>query len=73
MVNEFRKIICLIAIIFLLNFISASFTNGNLGYSIDKIYPPNGMINGWLNISLSNEPTNSILRNSVESLENKIS
>jgi hypothetical protein len=72
MVNEFRKIICLITIIFLLNFISASFTNGNLGHSIDKTYPQNGIINGWINISLSNEPTNSILRSSAGSLENKI-
>ncbi|MEK6827022.1 MAG: hypothetical protein AABX99_00885, partial [Nanoarchaeota archaeon] len=73
MVNVFKKIICLIAIIFFLNFISASFTNGNLNHSIDKIYAPSGVITGWVNISLNNEPTNAIFKSSVESLEKKIS
>ncbi|VVB82857.1 PKD domain protein [uncultured archaeon] len=72
MVKVFKKIICLIAIIFFLNFISASFTNGNLSYSIDKIYAPSGVISGWVNISLINEPTNAIFKSSVESLEKKI-
>ncbi len=66
MVKAFRKIIFLIAIIFLINFISASFTNGNLSHSINKIYSPSSELIGWINASFSNEPTNSILKCSFD-------
>jgi hypothetical protein len=52
----------LILVIFFISQISASFTKGNLSYSIEKVYGIGDIITGWVNISMNNEPTNSILR-----------
>ena len=73
MVNNLsKKIIFFITIIFFINFISASFSNGNLSHSIDKTYGPSTVIKGWINISLSNEPTNSILSGLVGGVQSNI-
>ena len=63
MVNKvFKKIIFFVAIIFFVNFISADFTVGNLSHSIETSYGPGEIISGWANISLNNEPANSVLK-----------
>jgi hypothetical protein len=54
----------LILVIFFIGQISASFTKGNLSYSIGKFYELGDAITGWGNISLNNEPTNSLLKDS---------
>ncbi len=58
--------------IFFISFISASFTIGNLSHSITKDYLPARNITGWVNISLSNQPSNSILESSLEGSINLI-
>lgn len=40
--------------------ISASFQVGNLSNSLTEEYPPGGVITGWINISLANEPIGSV-------------
>ena len=63
MVNRiFKKIIFFVTIIFFVNFISADFTVGNLSHFIEKSYGPGEIISGWANISLNNEPANSVLK-----------
>jgi len=52
------------AIILSLNFISASVAVGNPSHEIDLLYGPGDAITGWVNISLNNEPTGSILKSS---------
>ena len=61
MKQEYFKILFVILFI---GIVSASFEIGDLSYSIDKQYGPNENIRGWLNISLNNEPANSILKDS---------
>ena len=46
--------------ILLIGIVSASFSIGNLSHSIDKQYRPTDNIRGWINISLENEPINSL-------------
>ncbi|HJX50927.1 MAG TPA: PKD domain-containing protein, partial [Candidatus Nanoarchaeia archaeon] len=53
----------LILIIFFISLISASFTIGN--HSITKNYAPDSNITGWVNISLSNQPSSSVLESSL--------
>ena len=56
-------------LIFILAFIpltSATFSLGTPNYSVSKIYGPSSNINGWINISFSNEPTNSLFSDSFE-------
>jgi PKD repeat protein len=74
MVNNLsKKIIFFVTIIFLINFISAgTFLNGNLSHVIEKTYGPSEDIRGWINISLNNEPTNSILSGSIGNIQNDI-
>jgi len=73
MVNNLsKKIIFFVTIIFFVNFISASFSNGNLNHLIGETYAPEGEINGWVNVSLSNEPTNSVLSSLIGSVQNNI-
>src|SRR4030043_1137463 len=53
----------IILIIFFISLISASFTIGN--HSITKKYAPDSNITGWVNISLSNQPSSSVLESSL--------
>ncbi|MFH1607836.1 MAG: PKD domain-containing protein [archaeon] len=48
-----------------LNLISASFEIGNLSHSIESVYGPDSELKGWINISLSNEASNSIFEDSL--------
>ncbi|MCX6746554.1 MAG: PKD domain-containing protein [Candidatus Pacearchaeota archaeon] len=64
-----KKIVFFILAIFLISTISATFSKGNLTYSINKMYGPNDKISGWINISLINEPTNSIFKSSLGDTE----
>jgi PKD repeat protein len=51
-------------LIVIIGFVSATFEIGDLSYSIDKQYAPNDYIKGWINISLDNEPANSVFNDS---------
>jgi len=55
-----RKYLLLILVILLTSFVSASFTVGN-GSSIEETYAPRENLKGWINISLQEEPANSLL------------
>src|SRR3989339_236456 len=59
-----RRIEFFIICMFLISFVSASFQVGNLSHSIDTYYGPQKIINGWINISLNNEPSDSLFRDS---------
>jgi PKD repeat protein len=50
-----------IVILFFIGLVSASFQVGNLSHSIETEYNPSEKIFGWINLSLSEEPTNSLL------------
>ena len=50
--------------------ISSSFENGIPNFEITKQYSQNDTIKGWINISLNNEPGNSLF---VDSFDNEIS
>ena len=60
----FKRIIFFFVIIFFVNFISANFIPGSLNHSVENSYGPGDNIRGWANLSLSNEPINSILKSS---------
>ena len=55
----------LVMIIFLMTFVFASFQNGTPSHSIVTQYSPSEKISGWINISLVNEPANSVLSSST--------
>lgn len=59
-----RFLTVIFAIILSLNFISASVAIGEPSHEIDLLYGPGDAITGWVNISLNNEPTGSILKSS---------
>ena len=65
-----RKIFLIVSVFFIFGFISASFESGDLSYSIENEYSPNDLIKGWINISLNNEPGNSLFE---DSFSNQIS
>lgn len=67
--NNFKNISLIILIIFLINFISAEISFGKLNYSLTTSYGPGDNAKGWINISLKNEPTDSILNGSVSNIE----
>ncbi len=46
--------------VFLIGFVCAGFEVGDLSHSILKEYGPGENIQGWVNLSLNNEPTNSL-------------
>lgn len=58
-----RKIIFILALALILNLniVSSSFVLGNKSYSVDVTYGTSKPIKGWINISLKNEPENSML------------
>ena len=63
MVNKKRfELLVVIAFMFLIPLVPASFNLGN--YSIDKVYGPGENINGEINISFSNEATDSLILSS---------
>ena len=64
-----KKSVNLFLILFLAlavsNYASASFSVGNASHSIEKKYAPNATITGWINISLNNEPANSLFNSNL--------
>ncbi len=64
-----KKVISLflmLGLILISSFISASFEIGNLSHSIDWQYGPSNYIKGWVNISLDDEPSNFIFKDSFQ-------
>lgn len=57
-------IIIFLALVLISNFIYANSEIGNLSYLIEKQYAQNDSIKGWINISLKNEPTTSLFKDS---------
>ncbi len=60
-----KEVILIIIFIITISFVSASFSVGNVSHSINKEYPPNGDITGWINISFNNEPLDSFFSDSL--------
>jgi len=66
MVNKiFKKTLFLLSVLFFISFISASATIGNISNSISNSYGPGDMITGGVNVSISNEPSTSIISSSL--------
>ena len=61
-----RGVIVLILLAVFSSFASASLTIGNLSHKIDKEYPPDSDVRGWINISFSNKFSNSVFEDSSE-------
>ncbi len=59
-----RKEVLFSVFLLLISLASADFQVGNLSHSIPKEYAAGGNITGWINISLNNEPGNSLFKDS---------
>lgn len=68
-----KKYFLMLSVILFVSFASAGFTIGNASHSIDKSYAPEGTIKGWVNLSFTDEPGDSVFEsstgNSIELLE----
>lgn len=64
MVKKFIVFLSIILTILFVGFVLAGFQKGNPVSSIDKIYGPSDNIRGWVNMSFSSEPSNSLFQNS---------
>ena len=53
-------------VVFLLGIVSASFQKGDPDYSLETRYGPSDYLQGWINISLDNEPANSLFKTGSE-------
>lgn len=60
-----------IVFLFSISLIISDFTQGEKLYHLDLIYGPSQPITGWVNISLEDEPTNSLLTGFDSSIELK--
>ncbi len=60
-----KSFVFFLLIMLFVSFASASFTKGNASYSLTKSYGPGEAIKGWINLSFSNEPANSMLESSL--------
>lgn len=54
-----------------ISLVMSDFTKGDKLYHLDLIYGPSQAISGWVNISLKDEPTNSLLTGLDDSIELK--
>lgn len=61
---KLRYVLEIFAIVILINFASASFEIGNSSNLIETQYGPSDFVRGWINISLENEPADSIFESS---------
>ena len=61
---EKRDIFLATVLILFMGFISASFNVGTSSHSILGQYAPNDTLKGWINISLNNEPSDSLFQDS---------
>jgi len=48
--------------VLLLNSVSSTFASGNESHSISKIYGPSANLTGWINLSLVDEPSDSVVK-----------
>lgn len=64
MVMRVRYLIVIFALVLLINIAFAGFETGNPSHSIEGIYGPSDYIRGWVNISLEDEPGNSVFEDS---------
>jgi len=62
--NLFLGFFLMIILVCNIVFVSAVFEIGNISHSISKQYSPSGLIQGWVNISFSEEPKNSMFKTS---------
>lgn len=64
-----KRLVVFIAAVFLvsLSLASASFNLGNTSYYVQESYAPNTSLEGWLNISFSNEKSNSLITSNFNS------
>lgn len=67
-----KKIVIFFAMIFLINFVMASFSIGNPSHSIETKYGARENVRGWINVSLINHPSDSRLESSIDSRSIKI-
>ena len=67
MVDKKRFLVAFFLGIFLISFASASFIPGKPNRSLETIYGPSSSITGWINISFTSEPLNSIFDYSFNS------
>jgi hypothetical protein len=58
----FLFVIILLSFLFSINFVSGNVLVGNSSGYMDSLYRPSSPVSGWINVSLSNEPINSIVR-----------
>lgn len=63
-----KSFVFFLLIMLFVGFASASFTKGNASYSLTKSYGPGEAIKGWVNLSFSNEPANSMFTSSSSSI-----
>ncbi|MBU0894924.1 MAG: PKD domain-containing protein [Nanoarchaeota archaeon] len=62
-----RGVVSILLFIFLISLISAGFDIGNLSHKLTKTYyGPSENIKAWINISMDNEPANSIFEDSED-------
>jgi len=56
-----KELVFCLLVVFLVGFVSAGFQVGNLSHTLTQTaYAPGGIIEGWINISLDNEPANTL-------------
>ena len=56
-----KVVVLLFLVVLLAGFVSADFDLGNVSYFLETSYAPGGLIKGWVNISFTDEPVDSIL------------
>ena len=60
-----KRLVFVFLSLFLISFVSADYDVGNLSYSIDDSYGPEDNINGWVNMSFSDEPGDGLFEDSM--------
>ncbi len=71
MKKEVLILMFVVVFLFSISLITSDFTKGDKLYHLDLIYGPSQAISGWVNISLEDEPTNSLLTGFDNSIELK--
>ena len=64
MVKNIRYFAIFLAVVLLASMASAIFSAGNPDHDIENVYGPSENIRGWINISLTDESTNSLFEDS---------
>jgi len=61
-----KKEVVIFLIIYLIGFASAEFKLGNSSHSIENSYSPETFLRGWINMSFTNQPADSVFTDSVD-------